>query len=614
VAEPTRTGAGPVQARNTAFHLEPPQLTLPKGGGAIRGLGEKLAANPVVGTGSLSVPIYASSGRSGFSPHLSLSYDSGAGNGPFGFGWSLNLPAITRKTDKGLPEYRDFEESDIFVISGSEDLVPALVHSKGPQWARDVVPSRTIYGKQYATLSHFPNFDGVSSVTTIDLLGNGTACLVWSSPLAANSRRPMRYIDLMGGQKPHLLIRTANNLGAETVVQYAPSTKFYVADKLAGTPWVTRIPFPVQVVERVETYDYVSRNRFITRYAYHHGHYDGVEREFRGFGRVDQWDTEEFATLASSDNFPQAANVEPASNVPPTLTKTWFHTGAFFGESRISRHLAQEYYSEGDSSDVIAGLTQAQLEAMLLDDTVLPTTVLLPDGSRIAWDLSSEEMREACRALRGSMLRQEIYALDSSDASDRPYSVAESNFTIEVLQPRDPDRFGVFFVHRRESIDYHYERKLYQVVGGVLADGGPPPPGAKTAADPRVLHAVTLASDPFGNVLQSMAIGYGRRYLDPSLTPADQQKQSALQCTYLESSYTLPVIADDNRIGRRQGRQGAAVPRLLRALSRIRRCGERRFGAQDAACHGRPQARRPGREHDGRIRHRPGRHDALPVL
>ena len=71
---------------------------------------------------------------------------------------------------------------------------------------------------------------------------------------AAGKRgQPMRYIDLMGGQKPHLLVSATNNLGAETVIQYAPSTKFYVADKLAGTPWVTRLPFPVHVVERVET-------------------------------------------------------------------------------------------------------------------------------------------------------------------------------------------------------------------------------------------------------------------------------------------------------------------------------------------------------------------------
>jgi len=104
----------------------PPSVSLPKGGGAIRGIGEKFAANPVTGTGSMSVPIAASPGRSGFGPQISLAYDSGSGNGPFGFGWSLSLPAIVRKTDKGLPRYADSEESDVFILSGSEDLVPVL--------------------------------------------------------------------------------------------------------------------------------------------------------------------------------------------------------------------------------------------------------------------------------------------------------------------------------------------------------------------------------------------------------------------------------------------------------------------------------------------------------
>src|SRR5437879_9366338 len=121
-----------------------PHIALPKGGGAIRGIGEKFAANPVTGTGSLTVPVYASPGRSGFGPQLSLAYDSGSGNNAFGFGWSLALPAITRKTDKGLPQYVDQDESDIFILSGAEDLMPALVQSKG-QWMRDVIPSRTVY-------------------------------------------------------------------------------------------------------------------------------------------------------------------------------------------------------------------------------------------------------------------------------------------------------------------------------------------------------------------------------------------------------------------------------------------------------------------------------------
>src|SRR5262249_36618087 len=120
-------------------------------------------------------------------------------------------------------------------------------------------------------LSAFPQVDNLTSVQALDLLGNGTACLVWTSSLPGDSRHSMRYIDLMGGEKPHLLVGARNNLGAETRIFYAPSTKFYLADRAAGQPWVTRLPFPVHVVERVETYDWVSRNRFVTRYTYHHG-------------------------------------------------------------------------------------------------------------------------------------------------------------------------------------------------------------------------------------------------------------------------------------------------------------------------------------------------------
>src|SRR5512147_2430610 len=117
-----------VWTRNYGLHsLQAPSISLPKGGGAIRGIGEKFAANPVTGTGSMTVPIATGPGRSGFGPQLTLSYDSGAGNGPFGFGWGLSLPSITRKTNKGLPRYRDAEESDEFILSGAEDLVPVLV-------------------------------------------------------------------------------------------------------------------------------------------------------------------------------------------------------------------------------------------------------------------------------------------------------------------------------------------------------------------------------------------------------------------------------------------------------------------------------------------------------
>jgi Salmonella virulence plasmid 65kDa B protein len=141
-----------------SFRVEAPQLSLPKGGGAIRGIGEKFAANPVTGTGSMTVPINASPGRSDFGPKLSLSYGSGSGNGPFGFGWSLAVPSITRKTDKGLPQYRDFEEGDVFILSGLEDLMSGLVFEAG-DWKRDVAGLRTVFGQQHMLHRYRPRVE-----------------------------------------------------------------------------------------------------------------------------------------------------------------------------------------------------------------------------------------------------------------------------------------------------------------------------------------------------------------------------------------------------------------------------------------------------------------------
>ena len=368
-------------------------------------------------------------------------------------------------------------------------------------------------------LRMFPCVDDLVSIILTDLLGNGTACLVWSSSLPGDARRPMRYVNLMGAQKPHLLVKTINNLGAETRVAYVPSTNFYLRDKYDGKPWITRLPFPVHVVERVETYDHVSRNRFVTRHAYHHGYFDGVEREFRGFGMVEQWDTEEFAALSTSASFPAGDNIDATSHVPPVHTKTWFHTGVFLDRNRVSNFYSGlinaadrgEYYRE-------PGLDDAQAQPFLLDDTVLPG------------GLTAEQEREACRALKGVMLRQEVYALDGTDKAQHPYTVTEQNFTIRLLQPQGKNPYAVFFSHAREAISYRYERN---------------------PADPRISHALTLEVDAFGNVCKALAIGYGRRQPDSGLSSqADQDEQTTTLITYTANDVTNaiddPISDPDN--------------------------------------------------------------------
>lgn len=107
-------------------------------------------------------------------------------------------------------------------------------------------------------LTRFPGMDTVTDVSVADLLGDGTACLVWSSPLPQHANRPRRYVHLMAEGKPHLLVRTVNNRGRETTLHYRPSTHFYLEDKKVGTPWVTRLPFPVHVLDSVEIRDRVT--------------------------------------------------------------------------------------------------------------------------------------------------------------------------------------------------------------------------------------------------------------------------------------------------------------------------------------------------------------------
>lgn len=192
------------------------------------------------------------------------------------FGAKVTMDGAPRFAAEQLFEPRRIRLADIDG-SGSADIV--YVDNGGVRvWFNQ---SGNTWSAQN-TIAVFPSADLLSSVQVIDLLGTGTACLVWSSPLPG-PRAPLLYVDLMSGQKPHLLVAMRNNLGAETRISYAPSTRFYLTDQAAGTPWVTRLPFPVQVVERCEVIDWIGRNRLVSRYSYHHGYFDGYEREFRGF-------------------------------------------------------------------------------------------------------------------------------------------------------------------------------------------------------------------------------------------------------------------------------------------------------------------------------------------
>src|SRR5262249_9001816 len=97
---------------------------------------------------------------------------------------------------------------------------------------------------------------------------------------------------------------------------------------------------------------------------------------------------------------------------------------------------------------------------------------------------------QACRALRGRPLRQEIYAEDGTSASTSPYVTSEHRYQTTLLQPALGTAYAGVYAWELESITCHYERN---------------------PADPRITHQLTLAADGAGKVTSSAPAGYARR-------------------------------------------------------------------------------------------------------
>src|SRR3990172_369529 len=93
-------------------------LPLPSGGGSMKPIDESFKTDLGTGTGFYQVPFKLPKGVNDFTPNLALKYSTGKGNGPFGMGWSIDTPVISRSTDKTLPTFDD--QQDTFLFEGRE--------------------------------------------------------------------------------------------------------------------------------------------------------------------------------------------------------------------------------------------------------------------------------------------------------------------------------------------------------------------------------------------------------------------------------------------------------------------------------------------------------------
>lgn len=369
------------------------------------------------------------------------------------------------------------------------DRVLLWINQSGNGWRQEPI-----------VINGTPPVTNMDHVRLVDLHGTGVSGVLWSSDATAQGRHRLMFLDFTGGMKPYVLNEMDNHMGAVTRVEYKPSTYFFLQDQQRpATRWRTPLPFPVQVVARVEVIDHISKGKLTTEYRYHHGYWDGAEREFRGFGMVEQLDTESAANYNAAGLHGNGVDFKKVEQQfsQPTLTKIWFHQGPVgeeFGDWQEVDY-THEYWPEDPQ---LLGHTE-QVNGFLIDfSDRRPGAMPSPGNRRIK--------RDALRTLRGSILRTELYALDGSERQGRPYTVTEQAYNLtEIPTPTGAsDRKRIFFPHLTAQRTTQWERgddPMTQFAFTSDYDDFGQPRRQSAIAMPRLQrHQQTITGEVVGNV------------------------------------------------------------------------------------------------------------------
>jgi RHS repeat-associated protein len=394
---------------------------------------------------------------------------------------------------EGAPEFapdHEFDANRLFLVDLTGDGLADLLYVGGHEvhWWLNAGGNTLVPGGRLP----LPTVDELATMQVLDFLGDGTPCLVWSSPLPG-TMDAIRYLRL-AGERPNLLLSVDNAMGAETRLTYSTSGVHYLRDRAAGRVWRTKLPVHHAVVDRYEVVDHVAGASSVTRFAYHDGRFDAAE-QLALFCEVDQYDAD----------VPQPGAPAEVAATTPACIRRWFHPGV-----DLRGPLAEAY--AGDAS-----------AALLVPHVVEDQAGFAPG-----------DYEQAVAALAGSLLREEVYTVGSDGRlAAHPITVTQHSYRVRALQPgrRGGNHAGQaagadpsFLFFEAERLDAVYEQ-----------DG----------ADPRVAHLATLEVDERGTVLASCALAYPRRAGMPGTSDA----QLRLVVTGQRASYVHIDTADRYELG-----------------------------------------------------------------
>ncbi|EJM16128.1 virulence plasmid B protein [Pseudomonas sp. GM18] len=310
-------------------------------------------------------------------------------------------------------------------------------------------------------------YDNLCQVTFADLQGLGCASLLLTVPHMA----PQHWVYHFVSERPYLLNGCNNNMGYSATLGHVSSAQCWLDEKrralMARERPVCYLPFPQQLLSWLRQDDEITGNYLQQFFEYFEGYYDGMEREFRGFGRVYQTDSE--LTAANTDG----------GHTAPMRVKNWFHTGR--------------------------GIDVALKDICQLDDEATPlgqTLISQFDATRGTEHISQHraaEEQEIAYALSGRLLRSEVSQADDP-APARLFSQSDHRYRVRQINS-EPTRLMVL---EQETRSYQYERFM---------------------EDPRCQHVVNLEWDEYGRLVHSFTVDCARRRTETDEPPFDEIDQ-----------------------------------------------------------------------------------------
>ncbi len=412
-------------------------------------------ALPIPGASELELVAFTDPLGSGQQHLLRVRHDSvtcwpnlGHGN----FGKPITLSGFSQPAESFHPQHIWLADID---GSGTVDLIYAN--------SDHLLIYRNQSGNAFAEplklpLPHGVRYDNTCQLTLADVQGLGVTSLLLSVPHMAS--RHWRYD--FTTTKPYLLCTVNNNMGAESRLSYRSSVQFWLDEKEKAAKEGRRIacgmPFPMHLLARTTQFDEITHNSLSQQAHYYHGFYDGVEREFRGFGRVDTVDTHANAQGSATER------------TAPSLNCSWFHTGRADDENRYQA----EYWQGDEHRYQLKGTRYTSFNPLTeSDDLLTPTT------PELRYWLS--------RALKGSLLHSELYGLDGSELEKVPYTTSTARYQVRLEQESG---MPIVMPMPLEQLSYHYER---------------------IAQDPQCSQQIVLRCNQYGHPLHTVAINYPRR-------------------------------------------------------------------------------------------------------